>query len=68
MGFRDRNNQLERTLPNLKHALHLQKLAIEDIHSFVESRDTQMKDEINILLSHVRSTCDNEIKGKTKIY
>ncbi|KAL4220874.1 Leucine glutamate and lysine-rich protein 1 [Mactra antiquata] len=62
--LKERNNQLERTLPNLKHALHQQKLAIEDIHTFVEKRNTQMKDEINILLSHIRTTCDKEIKEK----
>lgn len=30
----------------------------------MEKRDTQMREELSILLSHVRSSCENELKGK----
>lgn len=62
--LKERNNQLERSLPRLQSALHSQKLSLHEIHSFMEKRDTQMREELSILLSHVRSTCENEVKEK----
>ncbi|XP_053379441.1 restin homolog isoform X2 [Mercenaria mercenaria] len=65
--LKERNNHLERTLPNLKSALHAQKMSLNEIHLFMEQRDAQMKEELSILLSHVRSTCENEIKEKEEL-
>lgn len=62
--LKDRNNELERVLPNLKSALHQQKIALEDIHGFVEKRDLQMKEELSILLSHIKLSCENECHEK----
>ncbi|XP_052213981.1 uncharacterized protein LOC127832519 isoform X2 [Dreissena polymorpha] len=66
-ALKDRNNQLERALPRLRSTLHQQKAAIEEIHSFIEQRDTQMKEEMDVLLSHIRNTCDMEMKEKCKL-
>ncbi|XP_060599548.1 myosin-2 heavy chain-like isoform X2 [Ruditapes philippinarum] len=66
-SLKERNNHLERTLPNLKSALHSQKMSLSEIHTFMEKRDVQMKEELSILLSHVKSTCDSEIKEKEEI-
>ncbi|XP_052819831.1 uncharacterized protein LOC128245659 isoform X4 [Mya arenaria] len=66
-ALKDRNNQLERALPRLKSAVHQQKAAVEEIHSFMEKRDAQMKEEIAIILSHVRNSCQMEIKEKSEL-
>ena len=65
---RGRNNELERALPRLKSAIHDQRMALDAIHSFMEQRDNQMKEEITLILAHVRSTCELEIKGSTSLF
>ena len=66
--IRGRNNELERALPRLKSAIHDQRMALDAIHSFMEQRDNQMKEEITLILAHVRSTCELEIKGSTSLF
>ena len=61
--FRERNNALERNLPNLKFALQQQKLALEDIQTYIADRDKQMQEEIAIILGHVKSSCELEVQG-----
>jgi len=66
--IRGRNNELESALPRLKSAIHDQRMALDAIHSFMEQRDNQMKEEITLILAHVRSTCELEIKGSTSLF
>jgi len=66
--IRGRNNELERALSRLKSAIHDQRMALDAIHSFMEQRDNQMKEEITLILAHVRSTCELEIKGSTSLF
>ena len=61
--FRERNNALERNLPNLKFALQQQKLALEDIQTYIADRDKQMQEEMAIILGHVKSSCELEVQG-----
>ena len=63
-AYRERNNALERNLPNLKFALHQQRLALEDIQSYIAERDKQMQEEMSLLLGHVKSSCELELQGR----
>ena len=61
--YRERNNTLERNLPNLQFALQQQRLALEDIQTYLADRDKHMQEEVAMILGHVTSTCHTEIEG-----
>lgn len=65
--LKERNNALERNLPNLKFALQQQKLALEDIQTYIADRDKQMQEEIAIILGHVKSSCELEVQEREKL-
>ena len=55
---------LERNLPNLQFALQQQRLALEDIQTYIADRDKHMQEEIAMVLGHVRSSCELEMQGE----
>ncbi|KAL3862136.1 hypothetical protein ACJMK2_008126 [Sinanodonta woodiana] len=65
--YREKVNRYERGLPGIKFSLHQQKSALQDIHAFMEARDQAMKEEMDLLLSHIRTSCEREIKAQEKL-
>lgn len=62
--YRQKHSLYDRSLPLVKTKIAEQREEINSIHAFVEERNTQMKQELELLLSTVRDRCSSQDSGK----
>lgn len=63
--YRQKHSLYDRSLPLVKTKIAEQREEINSIHAFVEERNTQMKQELELLLSTVRDKFSSQDSGKS---
>lgn len=65
--YRQKHSLYDRSLPLVKTKIAEQREEINSIHAFVEERNTQMKQELELLLSTVRDRCSSQDSDKKEL-